>query len=93
MRRFDGIDDMGRVTDSESDTRSAERRRLQALADQCEVQEVYSSTVEQLSAAMASCASAPSRSTTYYRPTRAASAPRSSPQMRAPPNFEWYGLC
>ncbi|KAI0223454.1 hypothetical protein LSAT2_025358 [Lamellibrachia satsuma] len=76
-RRFDGIDDVGRGSDGES----------AALAGQYDVDEVYSSTMEQLANAMT--VSTSSRSSTYYRGT---SVPRSSPQMAAPPNFEWVLL-
>ena len=74
-RRFDGIDDVGRGSDGES----------AALAGQYDVDEVYSSTMEQLANAMT--VSTSSRSSTYYRGT---GVPRNSPQMAAPPNFEWY---
>ena len=90
-RRFD--DD--KLDGSESpigEGASVRRRRLTTTDGQYNVEEVYSSTMEQLAAAMAFNTMSPAPDNPYRTSSRGASVPRSSPQMAAPPNFEWYRL-
>ena len=67
---------------------SVRSRRPTTTDGQYNVEEVYSSTVEQLAAAMAFNTISPPDNP-YRASSRGASVPRSAPQMAAPPNFEW----
>ena len=71
---------------------SVRRRRLTTTDGQYNVEEVYSSTMEQLAAARAFNTMSPAPDNPYRTSSRCASVPRNSPQMTAPPNFEWYRL-